>query len=390
MKYWFYLNKDTFFWINDQHLLIYNSTNTKSINYDIDPLIKETFHELSNPKNLYCISLSDKQLQNENIHQFIQKVESIHAGKIVKQVDMSLRPVIIPPILKFQPNLTDIAGFNNLNENILLNLHDLFISLIDKNSNTHLNWIQLKKLLSSLSSQKIYLIGKELILFQNAIKLLQFLVKKKISFSIQLEINSEIDNIINYIQELKLEFHFEYKIILSKKYTLDQIKKIISKFQQLSCSIKWEIKISSIEDYRHYESIFKELNIDSVFFSPVYNTKNNDFFNEYILLNENDLQNYQISKKEIFKHQILNTNYFGKLYVDAFGKIYAHSKFDSIGTIDEDIRSIIYKELTSGNSWLKVRNQAPCNNCIYQWICPSPSDLELELKQNKLCTLSTF
>jgi pseudo-rSAM protein len=295
-----------------------------------------------------------------------------------------------PPILKFQPNLTDIAGFNNLNENILLNLHDLFISLIDKNSNTHLNWIQLKKLLSSLSSQKIYLIGKELILFQNAIKLLQFLVKKKISFSIQLEINSEIDNIINYIQELKLEFHFEYKIILSKKYTLDQIKKIISKFQQLSCSIKWEIKISSIEDYRHYESIFKELNIDSVFFSPVYNTKNNDFFNEYILLNENDLQNYQISKKEIFKHQILNTNYFGKLYVDAFGKIYAHSKFDSIGTIDEDIRSIIYKELTSGNSWLKVRNQAPCNNCIYQWICPSPSDLELELKQNKLCTLSTF
>ena len=46
---------------------------------------------------------------------------------------------------------------------------------------------------------------------------------------------------------------------------------------------------------------------------------------------------------------------------------------------------LIQKEIEEGKSWLRVRNQEPCNACIYQWLCPSPSDYEIMIGQTNLC-----
>ena len=49
----------------------------------------------------------------------------------------------------------------------------------------------------------------------------------------------------------------------------------------------------------------------------------------------------------------------------------------------------VQKELTEGCSWLHIRNKALCDTCIYQWLCPSPSDYEIRLGHLNLCTVKT-
>jgi hypothetical protein len=32
-----------------------------------------------------------------------------------------------------------------------------------------------------------------------------------------------------------------------------------------------------------------------------------------------------------------------------------------------------------------IRNQTPCDDCVYQWLCPSPSDYEIAISRPNLC-----
>jgi len=68
------------------------------------------------------------------------------------------------------------------------------------------------------------------------------------------------------------------------------------------------------------------------------------------------------------------------------GDAYANIHYTALGNIYTDnISEIIHNELEKGKSWFCIRNQAPCNNCIYQWLCPSPSDYEIAIGRPNLC-----
>jgi pseudo-rSAM protein len=71
-------------------------------------------------------------------------------------------------------------------------------------------------------------------------------------------------------------------------------------------------------------------------------------------------------------------------------KVYANPYFQALGTIEDDIRELIYKELTEGKSWLRIRDVEPCCNCVYQWLCPSPSDYELAIGKPNLCHIIPY
>lgn len=58
----------------------------------------------------------------------------------------------------------------------------------------------------------------------------------------------------------------------------------------------------------------------------------------------------------------------------ALGNIYTHSIYE-----------IVCKEIEKGLSWFRIRNEAPCNECVYRWLCPSPSDYETAIGRPDLC-----
>lgn len=68
------------------------------------------------------------------------------------------------------------------------------------------------------------------------------------------------------------------------------------------------------------------------------------------------------------------------------GDAYANVNHPILGNIYRDsIYEIVQKELDEGKSWFRIRNEAPCHNCLYQWLCPSPSDCEIQIGRSNLC-----
>ncbi|MCC8095568.1 MAG: hypothetical protein LIP05_09500, partial [Tannerellaceae bacterium] len=90
--------------------------------------------------------------------------------------------------------------------------------------------------------------------------------------------------------------------------------------------------------------------------------------------------------KDFFTKQSMNLHNFGGINIMPNGDIYANVNHPLLGNIcSHGIYEILQKEIKEGNSWLWTRNQKPCSNCIYQWLCPPPSDYEIVLDRPSLC-----
>ena len=82
----------------------------------------------------------------------------------------------------------------------------------------------------------------------------------------------------------------------------------------------------------------------------------------------------------------MNLYDFGKITILPNGDVYANLNHPSLGNIHvNNIQEILHKEVEEGKSWFRVRNQAPCTDCVYQWICPSPSNYEIAIGRSNLC-----
>jgi hypothetical protein len=67
------------------------------------------------------------------------------------------------------------------------------------------------------------------------------------------------------------------------------------------------------------------------------------------------------------------------------GSINSGFNKSNIGTISTPLINLIHKEIENPTSWLNIINHIPCNSCVYQWLCPSPSGYELAIGKANLC-----
>ena len=83
----------------------------------------------------------------------------------------------------------------------------------------------------------------------------------------------------------------------------------------------------------------------------------------------------------------MNDIFFGTLTIFPSGEVYANVNYPALGNIqNSSLKELVYKELTEGNAWLKVRsNEKPCNQCINKSLCPSISNYELVIGRYNLC-----
>lgn len=89
---------------------------------------------------------------------------------------------------------------------------------------------------------------------------------------------------------------------------------------------------------------------------PFYTAENKDFFREYVYLEMQDILAAPIDRKTIFRHRTLNDNFFGKLTIYPSGEVYANVNCSVLGNIqDSSLKELLYKEITEGNAWLRIR-----------------------------------
>ncbi|NDV60769.1 TIGR04150 pseudo-rSAM protein [Bacteroides sp. 519] len=392
-----YLNQETFLWTNNEKGCVYNCLNQKIFVFKNNEVLNMVLEELLNVNNLYRTRLSQKLILDKNIQNWITDIENIEAGGVESEEDAKKR-ITFKPLLKIQQT-QDFYRYNyeqrKESGNIMDNLHTLIFNingskygndnyfkqiLYPKQSTEVLNkddvfdFIDNSKKSNLLST--VGLLGNiwEYPDYEKLISNLKNYPYRVVYYCLEEDCRSNTN--IDFLDE-----NFNLNILVTECAS-KKISPIISPHILYTFIVASEQDMEQIEDI---VSLYPALSYKVI---PIYTGKNIDFMREYVFIREEDFLNANLSKREIFTRQAINIHDFGTLTIDCDGAVYSNTHSSPIGRIDESPHSIVYREITEGKCWLRIRDQYPCSNCIYQWLCPSPSNYELAIERPNLCDLS--
>jgi pseudo-rSAM protein len=397
-KYKLILNKDTFLWVKNNEGLIYNTVNYQAHVFPMIAQLAGICQHLLDINNLYCIELSEYELGDENIHGFVNRIADIGAGKFIPDTDIEKGVVSLMPVLKIVQGATGNyidKHKEGIGGSIIEHIHELTFYINGSeygNDQYYQQTIFPRKNVSILESEKIIrFIQNSKSLFLSNInlsgsifsypkfeKLLDIIAAFEIQITIYITAGDFLSN-INQLKKIKQQENINFHILIDKKSDGNRLAVLLN---EVDIPVSATIFIFSEQDCLDVEDISTELNANVV---PLYNGENIDFFGSFVFVNQEDVLSIALSKREIFRQQATNTNYFGNLTVLSDGIVYADVNQTPLGTINDTPYSIVYKEFTEGKSWFRVREQMPCRECIYQWLCPSPSNYETVMDKPNLC-----
>lgn len=395
--HWFTLHEDTFLWLKGNKGLVYNAENKNRLLFSLSDKIREICLQLLNTENLYSVSLTTEEVKDEDINQWIHSLMDMQAGYLTFNVEFDKRPVSLMPVLKVQDDRKYYEGQQMLGfrGKILQNLHELTF-YINGNKQGHFEYfkqtifpvksdsvLERVKIRSFINnSRNFFLSNLNLVGDFFSYYDLEELVNDISELSVQLTIHILINDFLNHVQEIKeMKWPADTRVNVLVDTVFD-----ISSLKDFPLPFSLTVFIFSEDDFLRYSSLFDTFVLaQDIRFIPVYNGENISFYESNVFMEKDDMDKVDLSKNEIFIRQAINIGDFGKLTIMPDGKVYANLNMPSLGTIDESPYSIVYKEFNDGLSWFKLRTQTPCNNCVYQWLCPSPSNYEIVIDRPNLC-----
>jgi len=396
-KYRLILSQDTFLWVKNNEGLVYQSKKNRVFVFFLSEKIHEICNYLLEIEHLYTVGLTEDELSAPDVRLFVDKLLEIDAGRLISDTDTVKGSVSLMPILKNHENIDDfvLKHERGVGGNIIQHIHVLtFYINGSKYGNDHfyLQTIFPTRHKSTLDAEKIIrfirnsknqflnninLVGN-IFSFPDFEELFHHIEVFKIPATICITASDVLTN-----KELlkKTDWHDKtcFRILMDKK---NNIEHVITFFEDIDTPFSVDFLIFSEQDYLDIEQISATINSN---FVPMYNGENIDFFESNVFIRHEEILASALSKREIFKRQATNVNHFGKLTVLPDENVYADVNQTPLGTIDDTVYSIVYKEFTEGKSWFRVRNIAPCKDCIYQWLCPSPSNYEMIIGKVNLC-----
>lgn len=396
-NYWFALYPDSFLWVKGEKGLVYNAGTGTKVKFANEGMIADIVNELLEMEALYCVSLSQDTLEDENVKNWIHEVAAAKAGALVPKDGINRRPLTLKPVLKVQDGVDYYRWEHRqgIDGNALDNLHRLVFYINGSRYGNDLYGRQVlypvtstsaldgETLCSFVASGKrsflsdILLVGNPFVYPELSLLLDSW--EAVYSVKICVAVQDVVENL-------------DAAEILSDKADLNILVSDYTSLYGLSHkswikNVRFTFLVASEEDYEKAMQCQAEWMIDDFEILPVYTGTNRDFFEEAIFMDEEEIQSIALSKREIFIRQALNVPNFGNLFIMPDGQVYSNRNEASVGHIQEPLHDIVYREIDEGHSWLRIRNEHPCSDCIYQWLCPSPSNYELVMGKPNLCHL---
>jgi pseudo-rSAM protein len=405
--YWLYLESYTFVFNDTSKFLFYNSLSGEHFNVTKNIVIDGVINKLLEPSNFYCINITEDELKDPIINSLIKKLRDSFTGDYINKKFTNEKPMILFPQLRLMKSVHS-EGID-IGNKIMNNLHSLTVQLTDycdfncdicesaykqvitcnKCSGVNLPFQLFEDLVEKISTSTVSNIGIKggnLFLYPDIDKLHEFM-KSNTSFSYNLHINYKQipgnEDIINILSE-------GINIILvlqsSENFNADEFYSIVKTLNKSKINYKCEFLIQNEDQYYLTENFCNKYKIKNVSFIPIITIQNLSFFKDILFLDEEVIFSQTYSKKDIFRHQRLNTIDFGSITIMATGDVYANVNMVKLGNLKQySLLQLIKKEFIEGQSWLRIRNKKPCCDCIYQWLCPSPSNYELAVGKPNLC-----
>lgn len=362
---------------------------------------------------LQCIDLLESMHKRENLGVVLLKEETpiiktfitecILKGIFIKYEynANALKPIHLMPILNLQNDVK--RGEYSFSGNLIMeNLLDVYLylngkcSLFCDNCNNYFKQTLFctknnegeleKQLLVNLIEQlplnslrNLCLMGGDIFYYSHLDFLIKILTEKEIK-CVFVEHYLNINH-TNYFRLSKSMLEILVTSPIKEEWFSENISLITNK------NIKYKFIVSSQVDYEEIEKIITKYNLENYLLSPFYNQNNELFFIDNVYIEESDILLKEENKqRHIFAHQKLNTNNFGRIYIYPNGDVKSNVLMRTIGNIKEDTLSkIVRKEIIENTSWRLIRDNKPCNDCLYQYLCPSPSNYELIIGKNNLC-----
>lgn len=399
-RYWLTLYSSTFLWHTPENILVYNSENKQMYLAENNHAIQKHVDILTGLDNLYTTEIQEKELENVSLKTWIEGIIAINGGQIVEQAKDIPRPVSFFPFLKIQNNVNHIQWEHNvgISEALLYNLHEITVHINGSKKGDESFAKQTYYPVTSLKSipfddlknfiqecrgrvlNRINLIGN-IFDYPNLNELCLWIANN------HWVINAYVHSFdfINNEKKINLKSISKFNIICN---SFTPLSKILDKCKYQQIEPNFVFSLTSEEEYEKIAVEIETFHINNYDLIPMFDGQNIHFFEKHVFTTPNDFLSLNLSKRKVFAHQVINTNFFGKLTVLPDGSVHANLNQPVIGTIHDSPYNILYKEMVEGLSWRMIRNQSPCSGCIYQWLCPSPSNYELVIKQHNLCRIA--
>jgi pseudo-rSAM protein len=403
-NYWFFLEPYVYCRVENDTVLLFNTLDS-SFAEENNPDIIMLINNLLLKENNGVILLDKNQFSKPIVFKFINSIREKFFGDIIDTSLSKLKPIQLTPYLNLQRDV--FRDYNEtefpINKIDLAYLHEISIlvsgvsdqsvsqiggmTFLPGNTSDY-NILSIQDLiaflepLSKIGINSLQIQGNNLFEYSYLDLLLRFLstFPSKKTFIIDcLQLND------SKLSIFKLE-NSKIQLLVKSPFIKDLINRFVFEVDSLRIQYNILFIITNEEEFAFAENLIESLELKEYILQPFYTGINLEFFHKRVFLNKGDILSSSLSMKEIFAHQKLNTNYFGKLLILPDGDVFANIFMKSLGNIKTDsIYEIVQKEMFKGEAWLKIRYQKPCSGCIYQWLCPSPSDYELAIGKPNLC-----
>lgn len=393
------LYPDTFLWVKGNKGLLYNAKTFASAEFNVCLPVKLLCDRLTDLDNLYTIDIDDA-LTDQNENDFIGMIQAKGFGV----VSGAGNPVIsLPPVLNLQHDINRIVQdpYREIGENALKYFSALTIFaggecpakdyyrqiIYPVCSDERLSASAIAAYLKKVASpylQNINLVisdAKDPELLRMGALLSPY--KEQVTFYFLYAVFSNHKEIVHMLTGSG------YKVRLICEYAgnpseTEDIEQAFEDDGALGVHSGYDFLVRSLPEYRFWNSCIGKNGIENYNIIPVADN-NPEFFSENVFLNKADLKENTLSRRQVFAHQTLNTNYFGTLHVMPDGQIFSDPDAPPLGTTEDSIYDVIVRELKQNHSWRHIRDSEKCQSCIYQWICPSPTAYEKVMKTECIC-----
>lgn len=407
--HWFYLEPYTFVLEGAEKSVVYNTLNSAYITIPRVKVLEDVVEALLLPDSGYCVGISDKHLQDPVFSSFLQEVRHSFSGDLVERDAARGKPFIFKPILRLNDNfhLKTVEENPSIAANILKYLNEVSIQLTTSckqacincrdyykqvpfctkgDFDSNLSFDQCVEILDKIDKSGVglvNLIGGDIEQYASYEELCSLLS----SYKIKKKLHLYYKNVTAKSPGFLLDDRFSAVILVdARTWDATKLDDVAGWFANQEAEYMFVVR--SEDEFMHVDEFTEQHPSITASIKPFYDGTNMSFFQEFVFNDLNDLLGSTVDKRTIFRRQVMNENFFGKLSISANGDVRTTAHAPVLGNIFEcSLNELVFKEVNFGESWFRTRNEGACKDCCNKFLCASPSNYELTLKKSDLCNI---